>query len=103
MKTTLTDHKTGRKMTILHDSKWIPALGEDGIQYFILTNLCPGGQLREDCTVLDLKNKMGIKPVRYPTFGVTEPVEFVMDRGAFNTSTSIEQYTGILRKKGIVH
>ena len=102
MKTILTDYKTGKKFTILHDSNMLPAFGEDGIQYFILTNLLFENMPRTDCTVLDLEHKIGIKPVKYPAFGVNEPMEFVFDKDSFDAAESLEEYVSILKRNKII-
>ena len=100
-KTTLTDYKTGKQMTILHDSNFLPAFGEDGLQYFILTNLLDYGVPRTDCTVLDLNHGIGIKPITHPAFGIKEPMQFPLDKEAFSKAQSIEEYAGIIKNRNL--
>jgi len=100
-KTILTDYKTGKQLTILHDSDMLPAFGEDGLQYFILTNLMSYGVPRTDCTVLDLKHGIGIKPRMHPAFGIKNPMQFPLDKEAFSKAQSIEEYAGIIKSRGL--
>ena len=103
MKKLLTDHKTGRQMTILYENEYLPVFGEDGIRYFLLSNLTDYfGEPRTDCTIVDLKNKMAIMPETHPAFVIKEPQRFIFDKDAFEKASSLKEYAKILRDKGII-
>lgn len=64
---TLTDHFTGEKLRIAtNGNPYLPCFGEDGVIYMWLTNLYywDGVQLRDDCKILDLKERIGLKPMK---------------------------------------
>ena len=65
---TLTDYKTGEKFRIVAINHCLPCFGEDGIMYFWLTNLYYSefDIPRDDCRILDLEQKIGIKPIVFP-------------------------------------
>ena len=104
MKKLLTDKKTGRQMTILYDNQYLPALGEDGICYFLFTSNLTDyfGEPRTDCTIVDLENQMAIKPETLLSVGIEEPIKFTLDKEAFDKANSLEEYAKMLRDKGII-
>ena len=101
MKTTLTDYKTGKQITILHSDPFLPAWGSDGIQYFFFTNNLYDyfGRPRTDCTVLDLKHG-GIIPIR--TVDGKESIKFFIDKESFDEANSIEEYVKFLKEKHLM-
>lgn len=62
---TLTDYKTKEKFRIATTgNSYLPCFGEDGIVYMWLTNLYYCGNLvRDDCRILDLEQRIGLKPM----------------------------------------
>ena len=104
MKKILTDCTTGEEFTILYKSPWLPALGEDGIQYFVFTqNLTMwNGKPRDDCKVVDLRQKIAIKAETCPRFG-KDPVRFIFDKESFDSVNSISEYAELIRKKGLIN
>jgi hypothetical protein len=101
MKLTLTDIHTGRQMKVLYENTLLPALGEDGLQYFIFSTVTHNGQPRTDCTVVDMTHKLAISPVKYPYKGI-DRVEFIFDKETFEKADSIPEYTRLLREKKII-
>lgn len=63
---TLTDYKTKEKFRIATTgNSYLPCFGEDGIVYMWLTNLYYWGTVvRDDCRILDLEQKIGLKPMK---------------------------------------
>lgn len=101
-KTILTDFKTGKQLTILHDNDMLPAFGEDGLQYFILKNLLNYGIPRTDCTVCDLGHGIGILPRTHPAYGIKKPMAFPLDKDAFDKAQSIKEYVDIIKSKKLL-
>ena len=62
---TLTDYKTQEKFRIaIPGNRYLPCFGEDGIVYMWLTNLYYWGTIvRDDCRILDMEQKIGLKPM----------------------------------------
>lgn len=104
MKTVLTDSKTGKQFTILYEDPYLPALGEDGIQYFLFqSNLTLwNGEPRDDCHVVDLNKRLAIKAETYPRLGINEPREYVFDKESFDVATSIDEYVKLIKQKGLI-
>lgn len=104
MKKILTDSRTNRKFTILFENPYLPALGEDGIKYYVFTNnlFLWGNVPRDDCDVLDLKEKIGIKAVKYPSRGITEPSKYIFDKESFDRANTINEYVELLKNKGLI-
>lgn len=104
MKKVLRDCTTGAIFTILYESPWLPAFGEDGIRYFVFTqNLTMwDGKPRDDCKVVDLRQKIAVRAETHPAFGIEEPVRYVFDKESFDSANSISEYAELLRKKGII-
>ena len=104
MKKVLTDSKTGKQFTILFKNQYLPALGEDGIQYFVFTqNLTMwDGKPRDDCKVVDLRQKIAVCAETHPALGIEEPVRYVFDKESFDSANSISEYAEMIRKKGLI-
>ena len=104
MKKVLTDNKTNRKFTILFENPYLPALGEDGIRYFVITrNLYLwSGVPRDDCDILDLKEEIGIKAEKHPALGITEPIKYKLDKESFDAANTISEYVELIRGKGLI-
>ncbi len=62
---TLIDYKMKEKFRVVVTNLYLPCFGEDGVVYFWLTNLYYGGSdiPRNDCRILDLEQKIGLKPM----------------------------------------
>lgn len=62
---TLTDYKTKEKFRVVVADPYLPCFGEDGVMYFYLSNLYYSDfkTPRDDCRILDLEQKVGIKPM----------------------------------------
>lgn len=102
MKLKLTDVHTGRQMTVLYENNLLPALGEDGLQYFAFSHLTDDlGKPRKDCTVVDMNHKLAIKRESYPWKNI-EKVEYIFDQECFDKAESIEQYVRLIREKKII-
>ena len=103
MKKVLTDSKTGRKFAVLIKDEWLPALGEDGLQYYVFTaNLTMwNGEPRDDCHVVDLKERIAICAIKRHLQGVITPLEYIFDKESFDAANSIEEYVEMIRKKGL--
>lgn len=96
MKTTLTDHYSGRKLEILYKDKYLPAFGRDGIEYMILSNMIDEiGEVRRDCTIVDADKGMALKPCLDKE---KQPIKFELNTKAFAESKTIEGYIAKIKK-----
>ena len=104
MKKVLTDSKTGRKFTVLIKNEWLPALGEDGLQYYVFTSHLTmwNGEPRDDCRVVDMKEHIAICAIERHSQGVITPQEYIFDKESFDAANSIEEYAEMIRKKGLI-
>ena len=88
----LTDYKTNEKFRIVTGGNcYLPCFGEDGIVYMWLTNLCYCGTIvRDDCRILDLEQKIGLKPM---TLADGETIErWDTERSNFKSLEDIEKF-----------
>ena len=104
MKKVLTDSKTGRKFTVLMKDEWLPALGEDGIQYYVITACLTSwsGEPRDDCHVVDMKERIAIMAIENHSQGVITPQGYIFDKESFDAANSIEEYAKLIRGKGLI-
>ena len=104
MKKVLTDRKTGRKFTILFENQYLPALGEDGIQYFLFqSNLTLwNGEPRDDCHVVDLNEGIAIMAETHTGLGIKEPMEYIFDKESFDAANTVSEYVQMIRQKGLI-
>lgn len=89
---TLTDYKTKEKFRIATGGNcYLPCFGEDGIVYMWLTNLCYCETIvRDDCRILDLEQKIGLKPMMLADGETFE--RWDTEGSKFNSLEDIEEY-----------
>lgn len=104
MKKVLTDSKTGKQFTILFENPYLPALGEDGIQYFLFqSNLTLwNGDPRDDCHVVDLNKGIAVKAETLPGLGIDKPIEYIFDKESFDAANSISEYVELIKQKSLL-
>ena len=104
MKKILTDSKTGKQFTILFENPYLPALGEDGIQYFLFqSNLTLwNGDPRDDCHVVDLNKGIAVKAETLPGLGIDKPIEYIFDKESFDAANSISEYIELIKQKSLL-
>lgn len=104
MKKVLTDSKTGKQFTILLENPYLPALGEDGIQYFLFqSNLTLwNGDPRDDCHVVDLNKGIAVKAETLPGLGIDKPREYIFDKESFDAANSISEYIELIKQKSLL-
>ena len=95
---TLIDHKTKEKFRVVATNPWLPCFGEDGILYYWLTNLYYSefNIPRNDCRILDLEQKIGIKPM---VLSDGETIERWDNEGS--NFKSLEDIENFINKQGI--
>lgn len=88
----LTDYKTKEKFRIATTgNSYLPCFGEDGIVYMWLTNLYYCGNLvRDDCRILDLEQKIGLKPMTLADGETSE--RWDTEGSKFKSLEDIEEY-----------
>ena len=94
----LTDYKTKETFRIATTgNNYLPCFGEDGIVYMWLTNLYYFGTIvRDDCRILDLEQKIGLKPMTLEDGGTVE--RWDTEGSKFKSLEDIEKF---INKKGL--
>lgn len=89
---TLIDYKTKKKFKISATNHYLPIFGEDGVMYMWLINLCYSGSdiPRSDCRILDLEQKIGLKPIMLSDRETIE--RWDNEDGRFKSLEDIENY-----------
>ena len=89
---TLIDYKTKERFRVVVTNPFLPCFGEDGVMYFWLTNLrySEFDIPRNDCRILDLEQKIGLKPMMLSDRETIE--RWNNEEGKFKSLEDIENY-----------